>query len=140
MKIWDLRATIFKVHPLVCMLKYLALIKRRVWLHNLQLAGEIFIQFLPLEQIHVHLSFLTPIMLIFFCWPFAARICQIRKIAIDGDIQFLMSLKCSFSEVDVCTTGELFGKPRRLEQGHFSDDVELPIFLNIFLRVSIICS
>ena len=70
------------------------------------------------------------------CWPFGVRICQIH-IVVDGDSQFLTSLKCSVSEVDVCTTGELFGKPRRLEQGHFSDDVELPIFLNIFLRVSI---
>ena len=143
-KIWDLRATIFKVHALVCMLKYLALIKRRFWLQNLQLGGDIFIQFLSLEQIYVHLSFLTLIMLIFFCWPFGVRICQIHNIAIDGDSQFLMSLKCSVSEVDVCTTGELFGKPRRLEQGHFS--VELPIFLtfsifpNISLRVSIVCS
>ena len=80
-KIWDLRATIFKVHALVCMLKYLALIKRRFWLQNLQLGGDIFIQFLSsLEQIYVHLSFLTLIMLIFFCWPFGVRICQINVV------------------------------------------------------------
>ena len=48
-----------------------------------------------------------------------------------------MSLKYSVSEVDVGTAGELFGKPRRLEQGHFSDVVELPIFLtfSIFLNM-----